>query len=872
MVMDMDPFHALPLDQVVESLGTDSDAGLDAAEAQRRLASGGPNQLRQRKGTTALSRLAHQFSDVLIWVLIVAAAVSGLLLGEWIEAGVILAIVVLNAALGFRQESKADEALAALEALAAPHATVVRNGKVDQIAAADLVPGDLVMLDAGALVPADLRVVSVVGMSVDESALTGESLPVTKGVEPVPGDSPVGDMRCMLHGGTVVVAGRGRGVVTMTGANSRMGAIAGMLEEEDPPTPLEAELKRVGWRLGALAVGVAAIIFGLGVAQGRPLEAIFLLAVALAVAAIPEGLPAIVTLTLARGVRKMADHNAIVRRLPAVEALGAATVICTDKTGTLTRNEIRVQETDVAGLRLDDLQARANDGRVAWYLRIAVLCNDAQRSGQGWSGDPTEVALIRSAEPFVDVGQVRQRHPRIDEVAFDSDRKRMSTLHQDGAGVLVAAKGAPETVVERCTHYETADGPAPIPPERARSALAAAEEMAGRGLRTLAFGYRHLDAPPVDPADAETDLVLVGLVGMRDELRPEAGQAVLEAQQAGIEVVMITGDHEITATTIGRELGLIDGREVMPGRQLAESTVDELAGTVDRYSVYARVDPADKVKIVRAWQARGAVVAMTGDGVNDAPALRIADIGVAMGSGTDVARQASDIVLADDNFATIVRAVREGRTIFTNLRNVVSFLLAANLSEVAVVFFGFLVWGGLGEPLLATQLLWVNLVTDGLPALALGVDPPGPDVMRQAPSHGSVLGWRRQIRLIVIGIILAIPVLGTFAVGVGADLEWTHVRTVAFTALVLTQLVYVYALRVGENGWRVGLSGNRALGWAVFGSMALHALVVMTPVGNVLFDTVPLGVGEWGLAVAAAAIGGLAVIVASHPLTRLGAR
>ena len=863
--------HSLSIDAVAESLGVDLERGLDETVAARRLTEHGPNVIAEAIRDSRLRRVLSQFKSVLIWLLVAAAVISGVVLGEWIEAGVILAIVVLNATLGYRQESKAEEALEALKALSAPHTQVVRDGVERVIPSREVVPGDLVILEAGDLIPADIRIVETVDLRVDESALTGESLPVSKGTDPVDPGAGVADRTSMIHAGTTVVGGRGRGVVTATGAGTQVGAIADLLTDEDPATPLESELERLGWRLSVLAVVVGAVIFALGLARDRPLESMFLLAVALAVAAIPEGLPAIVTLTLASGVRRMAEQNAIVRRLPAVEALGAATVICTDKTGTLTRNEIRVQETDVAGLHVIDLGDHTDDRRIGWYLRIAGLCNDARQTDAGWVGDPTEVALLSSADPLVDVADLRSRHPRLAEAAFDSSRKRMSTVHGDGGGVFLAVKGAPEEVVDRCRSFEDRDGPHPLGAERAHSALEAAAEMASRGLRTLALAYRPLDGVPSDVAASEHDLVLVAVVGMRDELRPEARAAVEEAQAAGITVVMITGDHEVTAAAIGRELGWEAARDVMTGRHLASIGSEDLAAEVESHGTYARVDPADKVKIVRAWQSRGEIVAMTGDGVNDAPALRIADIGVSMGSGTDVARQASDIVLADDNFATIVSAVREGRTIFANLRKVVSFLVAANISEVMVVLFGFLLWGGLGEPLLATQLLWVNLVTDGLPALALGLDPADPDVMRRRFARGSVLGVRRQIRLLLTGLLLALPVVGVFAYGVAVALPWETVRTIGFTALVLTQLGYVYALKVGEAGWRAGLTGNRPLAWAVLGSIVLHVVVVVTPIGHLLFDTVSLSGGQWAASFLAGVAGSLLVVSASPLMTRVEA-
>jgi Ca2+-transporting ATPase len=863
--------HAEDQQTVLTHYEVAPEAGLAWELAAERLALHGPNRLDAGGRVGHIRLLFRQFGDVLIWLLVVAAAVSGFLLGEWIEAAVIVAIVILNAALGFYQEARAEEALAALEALAAPRATVVRGGTEKEIAAEELVPGDIVRLEPGDLVPADLRLVEVASLEVDESLLTGESRPVAKGLSPVPARSALGDRRPMAFSGTTVVAGRGSGVVTATGHQTEVGQLAGLLTEDQPPTPLEHELKLVGWRLGALAVAVAVLIFGIGIVRNRPLESMFLLAVALAVAAIPEGLPAIVTLTLARGVQKMADRNAIVRRLPAVEALGAATVICTDKTGTLTRNEIWVQEADLVDEHLLDLSRSAGDPRVRRYLQLAVLCNDARRVDGGWAGDPTEIALLRSAEEFVDLDEIRANGPRVAEAGFDSERKRMSTLHQVEDSFLLAVKGAPEAVIPLCERFEDADGSHDLPADRRTRALDAAEEMAARGLRTLALAHRELTDIPSELAPHEEALILVAVVGMRDELRSEARQSVAEAMGAGIEVVMITGDHEVTAETIGAELGLLEGRDVMSGSLLADTSVEELAAGIDRHGVYARVDPAHKVKIIKAWQSRGHIVAMTGDGVNDAPALRMADIGVAMGSGTDVARQASDIVLTDDNFATIVRAVREGRTIYANLRKVVSFLLGSNISEVVVVFFGFLLWGGFGEPILATQLLWVNLVTDGLPALALGLDPSDPDVMSRPPRHGSVLGWRRQIRLLVTGLILAMPVLGSFAYGVAVDLPWEQVRTIGFSALVLTQLGYVYALKVGEGGWKTGLGGNRPLALAVAGSIVLQIMVVVTPLGNRLFDTVAIGIGGWSVAGGAAVLGALAVMSASTLLRRVEA-
>ncbi len=611
------------------------------------------------------------------------------------------------------------------------------------------------------------------------------------------------------------------------------------------------ELDRVGKRLAIVAVVTALAIFGAGALRGNEAEQMFLIAVALAVAAIPEGLPAVVTITLSRGVQRMAAENAIVRRLPAVEALGSATVVCTDKTGTLTRNEMRVQELVLAGMRVAPDGAEPADPRVRRYLDVAVGANDARRDAAGeYLGDPTEVALLLSAEDGgVDPEELRKSLPRVDEVAFDSRRKRMSTLNRAGDDWLVLVKGAPEVVVARCARVEGAGGPEPLDDERRAATLDVAEELARRGLRTLALAYREYPDRPADLAAAEEDLILVAVTGLSDAVRHEAAPAVAEAQHAGIRVVMVTGDHQVTAEAVARQTGILrEGDLVMPGRVLSDLTAEELAETVDRYSVYSRVDPVDKVKIVQAWRARGEIVAMTGDGVNDAPALQAADIGVAMGTGTDVAKESADMVLADDNFATIVSAVREGRGIFANLKKVVYFLLSANASEVLLMFVGFLVFGGLGEPLLAVQLLWINLVTDGLPALALGLDPPLPDTMDAPPERDrDILGPTRLARLAVFGSVLGAAALAALVVGhyVLGD-PWPEVQTLIFTTLVLVQLAHAFNVHApNRSGWRYGFAGNKTLLLGAVGSLILHLLVVYTPVGNTLFDTKPLSSPDW---------------------------
>ncbi len=847
-------WHALEVGDAAGRLGVDLESGLADREAARRLAEHGRNELGEGRGRTRLSLLADQFRDVLIWLLLVAAAVSGGLLGEWVDAGVIAAIVVLNAALGYVQEARAEDALARLQELAAPEALVLRSGREREVPSAELVPGDVVVLAAGDRVAADARVVASVRLELDEAALTGESLPVVKSVATAAAAAKLGDRAGMVFAGTTVTGGRGRAVVTATGLATEVGRIAELLGEDDPPTPLQHELDRVGRRLAVLALATAGLVFVAGFVRGNSAESMFLIAVALAVAAIPEGLPAVVTIVLSRGVQRMAARRAIVRRLPAVEALGSATVICTDKTGTLTRNEMRVHEMVLGGARVAPAGAEPSDPRVARYLEVAVNANDARREeAGGYLGDPTEVALLLSAEDAgADPTALRAAFPRRDEVAFDSRRKRMSTLHDHAGGFRLMLKGAPEVVAARSSRILDVGGPVPLAAERRDRTLAIAEDLARAGLRTLAFAYRDFDAPPADLAGAEEDLVLVAVVGISDAVRDEAAASVGQAQAAGIRVVMVTGDHQVTAEAVARDVGILEGEQgAMPGGELAALAADDL--DVDRYAVYARVDPVDKVKIVKAWQARGGIVAMTGDGVNDAPALRAADIGVAMGSGTEVAKEAADMVLADDNFATIVAAVQEGRGIFANLKKVVYFLLSSNVSEVVLMFVGFVVFGGLGEPLLAVQLLWINLITDGLPALALGLDPPPVRAMDHPPdAERNVLSAHRQLSLVLFGGILGIAALGALVGGhyVLGD-EWEVVQTTVFTTLVTGQLLHSLNVHAAEaSGWRHGLAGNRMLLFGALGSLALHLAVVYTPVGQTLFSTAPLGVQEWLLVAA----------------------
>lgn len=829
----------MPVSDVADRLETDLDHGLTTEQAKRLLSEHGPNRISDPAKWVRLKRLASQFNDVLIWLLLIAALVSGVILGSWIDAGAIAAIVVLNAAIGYAQESKADSALESLRDLEAPTATVLRDGVVATVNARELVPGDVVLLEAGNQVPADGRVSRAMRLVANEAALTGESIPVNKGTDATAEDVGVGDRTSMLFSGTTVVSGRGRMLVTQTGASTEMGQIAALFSGEQPTTPLQVELARVGRRLGLVAIAAAAVIFGAGLIRDFPVETMALTAVALAVAAIPEGLPAVVTVSLAGGLQRMARRNAIVRRLPAVETLGAVDVICTDKTGTLTANELQVGEIALT-TRRDGLEVLAtSDAVVRSFYEAAALCNDAYRSSEGLAGDPTEIALLRALQHAeIDFEEMREANPRVDEAGFDGRRKRMSTLHPKGEGFVLYTKGAPEVVIARCGFYAGPDGVEPIDDSKREEYRHLAEEHASDGLRMLAFAMKDLRRRPDDPADEETDLCLIGMVGLEERIRPEVSSAIALAADAGVTTVMVTGDHGTTAKAVAGSIGLEAGK-VMEGRQLSDITTDELTPDVAGYRVFARVDPADKVKIIEAWQRSGATVAMTGDGVNDAPALHRADIGVAMGSGTDVARESSAMVLADDNYATIVSAIAEGRRIFNNLRNVVHYLLSANASEVLYVLAGFLIFGHLGEPLLAVQILWINLMSDAMPAISLGMDVAARDLMKDRPGQGrDVLSARNAGMLLVQGTFLAgAALLATVAGTYLLDLGQVAVRTMVFSALVFSQLLHTLSVRAGSGPIR--MPGKLMIG-SLIGAALLQMLVVYTPIGNQVLRTVPL--------------------------------
>jgi P-type Ca2+ transporter type 2C len=861
-------WHLREAEDVARAHAVELDRGLQEREATQRAQLHGPNELAQglRRGPWRL--LLDQFSDFMILVLMGAAVVSGAL-GDVVDTLAIVVIVVLNGLVGFVQAWRADRALAALKRLAATHATVLRDGQVRRISATALVPGDVVLIEAGNQIPADLRLTQVARLLVDESALTGESISVEKHARALDDAAQaLGDRLNMAYKGTTAAQGRGRGLVVATGMATELGKVAGLMAAGgDRDTPLQRRLAAFGRRLAVAVLGICGLMFAIGVLREQPPMLMLLTAVSLAVAAIPEALPAVVTVVLALGARRMVSLNALVRRLPAVETLGSVTFICSDKTGTLTQNRMQVESVVAAGETWTrDAAERLGPSHCA-LLRAGALCNDsADDATGGWQGDPTEIALVQAAaEAGLAKGELDRLFPRIQELPFDSQRKRMTTFHRTADGVVAYTKGAPESVVPLCTLQFDADGSRTI---GTGNILATAQTMAARGLRVLAVAQRrHHQLPPSgDLESAERDLELLGLVGLIDPPRDEAAIAVRECASAGITPVMITGDHPATALAIARTLG-IASRDASSGSQAVVLTGSELAGLGDdelrervrAVRVYARVDPAQKIRIVEALQWHGEFVAMTGDGVNDAPALRRADIGIAMGrGGTDVAREASGLVLLDDNFATIVAAVREGRRIYDNIRKFVRYGMTGNSGEIWTMFLAPLL--GLPMPLLPIHILWVNLVTDGLPGLALAAEPAERGIMQRPPRSPSESLFAHGMgqHVLLVGLLIGVLCL---------SVQWwaianmpSSAQTMVFTTLTLAQMAHVWAVRSESQPlWRLGIRSNRPLLGAVSLTVALQLATVYIPWLQPVFRTVPLGGLALGISVAAAAVVLLAV-------------
>ena len=852
--MQNETWHCLTTDKTAQALDSNFSQGLTVEEVAKRLTQYGLNRIERGKLRTPLHIFAEQFADFMILVLLVAAVVSGIV-GELRDSIAIVVIVILNAIIGTVQEYRAQRAIAALQKMAAPEATVIRDGKTESISAASLVPGDLVLMEAGNVVPADLRLFETNQLQVDESALTGESHTVSKhakALEEV--ELTLGDRRNMAFNGTMVTRGNGKGLVVATGMNSEIGNIAELLQQaESARTPLQIRLARFGKQLALAILAVCALIFTAGLLQQQPILLMFLTAVSLAVAAIPEALPAVVTISLALGARKLSRRNALVRRLPAVETLGSVTYICSDKTGTLTQNCMHVEALFADDRQLKALPAEKNQNlqSLLWQrLGQALALNngvDARSSGSEEStqeilaGDPTEIALYLAAKQAdFDKVTLSAQLPKIGELTFDEERKCMTTLHQCGAGVVSFTKGAPEAVLAVCKSTLTTKGYQEFDQKQV---LEKSDELAADGYRMLAIGFREFPSLPevLTSAAIESELTFLGLVALMDPPRAEVPQAVADCRAAGIVPVMITGDHPATARSIARRLGIADDHDrIMTGKELEKLSDVELADQVKDLRIYARVDPRQKIRIVSALQQQGEFVAMTGDGVNDAPALKRAGIGVAMGKkGTDVAREAADMVLLDDNFATIVAAVKEGRRIFDDIRKFIKYTMTSNSGEIWTIVLAMLL--GLPLPLLPIHILWINLVTDGLPGLALASEPAERKVMQRAPrppqenifAHGM---WQH---IVFIGILIGALSIGAQIWAIDREIE--HWQTIVFTTLTFAQLFHVMAIRSERDSlFQIGVASNPQLLAAVFLTVLLQLSVIYVSIFNDIFKTAPL--------------------------------
>lgn len=848
--------------EAARRLETDEKQGLTSQMAAERLAQKGRNELAETDGKKSLFwRFLAQFDDFMILLLLGAAVVSVVisrLSGEndVLDAVMILGIVVLNAALGLFQESKAEKALEALKKMAAPHARVIRDGIVREIPAAEVVPGDLLLLETGDAVCADGRVVESRSLKTEESALTGEALPVEKtSVGGLPEETATGDRKNMVLAGGYVVYGKGKVLVTATGMETEMGRIAAMLSHtSDSMTPLQKKLEQTGKQLGIGALAICALIFCMGILQEKPPFSMFMTAVSLAVAAIPEGLPAIVTIVLAMGTSRMSEKHTIVRRLSAVETLGGAQVICSDKTGTLTQNRMQVTTwTDYSH------REPKNEDLRETVANLFALCNDCNVSDGNLQGEPTEKALGEYAQSMgIDFAALRRDMPRVGEIPFSSARKRMTTLHKTEDGWISVTKGAPDILLEKCAFCMEGSGQVPFDSRRKSMTRMVNGEMAAQALRVVAVAFRQWsEKPPLTEEALERNLVFAGMAGMVDPPRPEVKEAVHLCRQAGIRPVMITGDHVLTAEAIGRELGIYQkGDCAVTGAELDKMSDKELETAAETCTVFARVAPEHKVRIVQAFQKRGNVVAMTGDGVNDAPALKTADIGCAMGkSGTEVAKGASDLILTDDNFATIVEAVREGRGIYDNIRKAVHFLLSSNIGEILTIFVAMLL--GWAAPLLPIQLLWVNLVTDSLPAIALGMEPAEENIMERPPrkNTGSLFGDGLGGRILLEGVMIGVLALLAFGIGhVYFDQENGYAvgRTMAFAVLSLSQLVHAFNMRGEGSLGKLPFCSNKWLLMAFVVGVALQCVVIMMPPLAGIFQVVPLNGEQWLLTAALA--------------------
>ncbi len=867
---------------VEKELNTDLEKGLTTEEVQKRQEKYGLNQLKEAKKKSLLQRFLDQFKDFSIIVLIIAAIVSGavgIAEGEGItDTIIILIVVIVNAIIGVSQEAKAEKSLEALQKLTDHASKVVRNGEVTVIPAKELVPGDIVVLDTGDYIPADLRIIEAVNLKSQEASLTGESVPVEKNTEKIEDtEVGVGDRLNMLFSSSLVTFGRGKGIVVETGMTTEVGKIAGMINStEKQETPLQQKLNKLGKTLGIAALAICVVIFFIGLLQGKEPIQMFMTAVSLAVAAIPEGLVAVSTIVLAIGVQKMVKRNAIVKRLPAVETLGSATVICSDKTGTLTQNKMTVEKIFINSETKDvkDYKEQNNNEDVKKLVYANMLCNDTKISKDGnLTGDPTETALVDMAFKLDFEPSIYDMMPRVQEIPFDSDRKLMTTVNEFNGKYVVYTKGGVDELLKRCNNY-LLNGEVKSDLEKYAEIIRQKnEEMAKEALRVLACAYKEIDHKPTteEMENMENNLTFIGMVGMIDPPREEAKKAVEKCKTAGIKTIMITGDHKITATAIAKKLGILENEdEAITGQDLEKMSDEELEKNVRKYSVYARVSPEHKVRIVKAWQKNGEIVAMTGDGVNDSPALKRSDIGCAMGVvGTDVAKEAADVILTDDNFATIVSAVEEGRRIYDNILKVIQFLLSSNVGEIVVLFLAtlctplFAQWFGISdithlEILLPIHILWINLVTDSLPALALAFDPANEDIMRRKPNKPGKGVFTKGMtwRVIYQGVMIGLLTLAAFMIGLattttpidGLTLDESKIevgQTMAFVTLALSELVHVFNIRNNKKSiFKTKVFNNSKLIWAVLGSAALMFIILAIPALRSIFSIPLLPVGN----------------------------
>ena len=862
------------VEDVEKELNTDLEKGLTTEEVQKRKEKYGFNELKAKKKKSLLQKFLEQFKDFSIIVLIIAAIVSGVVgiaEGEGItDTIIILIVVIVNAIIGVTQEAKAEKSLEALQKLTDHASKVIRNGEITVIPAKELVPGDIVVLDTGDYIPADLRIIEAVNLKSQEASLTGESVPVEKNTEVIKeAEVGIGDRLNMLFSSSLVTYGRGKGIVVETGMTTEVGKIADMLDStQEQTTPLQDKLNKLGKTLGIAALAICVFIFVVGLIQGKEPIHMFLTAVSLAVAAIPEGLVAVSTIVLAIGVQKMVKKNAIVKRLPAVETLGSATVICSDKTGTLTQNKMTVEKIfwNNATREASNIAEDEIDGELRRLVYANMLCNDTKISKDGTlTGDPTETALVDMAFKLNFDPSIYEQMPRVEEIPFDSDRKLMTTVNKVGDKYIVYTKGGIDELLKRCTSYELGGEIYEELENYINKIREENEHMAKEALRVLGCAYKEIDHAPSkeEMQSMENDLIFIGMVGMIDPAREEAKKAVERCKTAGIKTVMITGDHKITATAIAKKLGILEKEdEAITGLELEQMSDEELEKNVRKYSVYARVSPEHKVRIVKAWQKNGEIVAMTGDGVNDSPALKTADIGCAMGIvGTDVAKEAADVILTDDNFATIVSAVEEGRRIYDNILKVIQFLLSSNVGEIVVLFLAtlctplFAKWFGITdithlEILLPIHILWINLVTDSLPALALAFDPANADIMRRKPAkpNQGVFTKGMTWRVIYQGVMIGLLTLTAFIIGLattntpidGLTLDESKIevgQTMAFVTLALSELVHVFNIKDNKKSiFKTKVFNNTKLIWAILASAALMIVILAVPALRTIFS------------------------------------